>query len=124
MYLGFIFIVETSASKDSIPFLSVSDLDLTSAFSVQTSFGWLMFCAGGADEFGPFEVLTHVIRVCEPLEVYDFRMLILLLKPPYAVPWRGLSHLFGPFPTLVHLFALIFFVFMSIVGESTPFSVF
>jgi hypothetical protein len=84
----------------------------------------MLFCARGADEFGPFEVLAHVIRACEPLEVYNFFMLILLLKSLYVVPWRGSSHLFGPCHTLVHLLALIFFVFGSIIREPTPFLVF
>jgi hypothetical protein len=72
LVLGFIFVVETSVSGDSTPFSLVPDLDLSSAFPLLTSFGWLMlFLAGSADGFGPHGVLTPVIRVCKSHEIYD-----------------------------------------------------
>ena len=72
LYLGLIFVMETSASEDSIYFSSILDSDLTSAFLVSTSFEWLIvYSAGDTDGFGPFAVLIPVIRVYEPLELCD-----------------------------------------------------
>jgi hypothetical protein len=72
LYLGFNFVVETNASGESTSFSSASDSDLTNAFPILTSFGWLMlFYARGANGFGPHGVLTPIIRVYKPLKVYD-----------------------------------------------------
>jgi hypothetical protein len=123
LVLGFIFVVETSASRDNTPFSLVLDSDMISAFPLLTSFGWLMlFLAGSADGFGPYGVLTPIIRVCKSLEIYDSSCIFLPFKPLYAVPWKGPGYLFGPFPALLH--ALFFSVFGSIVGEPTPFRYF
>jgi hypothetical protein len=72
LVLGYIFVVETSASGDSTSFSLVPDSDLISAFPLLTSFGWLMlFLARSADDFGPHGVLTPVITVCKSHEIYD-----------------------------------------------------
>jgi hypothetical protein len=120
MVLGFIFVVETSVSGDSTPFSLVPDSNLISAFPLLTSFGWLMlFLVGSADGFGPYGVLTPVIRVCKLLRFMTLPAFLLPFKSLYAVPWKGPGYLFGPFPTLLP--PLFFSVFGSIVGEPIPF---
>jgi hypothetical protein len=113
--------VETSVSRDNISFSSVLDSNLTSVFPISTSFKWLMmFCARGADGFGHFEVLTLLIRVCEPLKCCDSSCALFTFKTTLWGPSKRTDHLFSPFPTLVRLLALLFFVFGSVVREPTP----
>lgn len=73
LYLGLIFAVETIAFRDNTPFFSIPNLDLTNVVPVSTSFGRLiLFLAGGEDGFGPFKVLTPVIKVYESFKVCNF----------------------------------------------------
>jgi hypothetical protein len=97
LYLWFNFVVEISASRDSTPFSLALNSDLTNAFPILTSFGWSMsFCARGADGFGPHGVLTPIIRVYKPLEVYEFSCTPLAFKTALCGPLKRTKLIIWP----------------------------
>jgi hypothetical protein len=123
LVLGFIFVVETSASGDNTPFSLVPDSDLISVFPLLTSFGWLMlFLAGSADEFGPYGVLTPVIRVCKSLEIYDSSCISFAFQTAICGPLERTELFIWPISYFVT--CTVFFCVWVYCRGAHPFSVF
>ena len=125
LVLGFIFVVETSASGDSTPFSLVPDSDLSSAFPLLTSFGWLMlFLAGSADGFGPHGVLTLVIRVCKSHEIYDSSCISFAFQTVICGPLEMTGLFIWPISCFVLVTCTIFICVWVYCKGAHPFLVF
>jgi hypothetical protein len=123
LVLGFIYVVETSASGDSTPFSLVPDSDLSSAFPLLTSFGWLMlFLAGSADGFGPHGVLTPVIRVCKSHEIYDSSCISFAFQTAICGPLERTGLFIWPISYFVLVTCTVFICVWVYCRGAHPFS--
>jgi hypothetical protein len=84
-------------------FSAVQDSDLNSAFTVSTSFGWLLFSSDSTDKLILiYTSLAYVTTLCCSL--------------------RRPGHLFDSFLNICNYFTIVLVCFGSIVGEPTHFS--
>jgi hypothetical protein len=124
LHLRFNFVVETSASGDNTSCSSAPDSDLTSIFLILTSFRWLMFCTGSADEFGPHEVFTPVIRIYKSLQVYDSSYNPLAFKIALCGPLERIELIILPISYFVTITYIIIFCVWVYCRGAHSFSVF
>jgi hypothetical protein len=123
--LGIIFVVKISASKDSTPFLSVSDSDLTNTFLILASFGWsMLFFAGSADVLRPNGFFTLVIRVCKSHEVNDSSCTSFAFKTALYGPWEKIWLLIWLIFYFVLVACTVYLCDWVYCEEAHPFSVF
>jgi hypothetical protein len=102
LYLWPFYAIETSASRNSTPFISTPNSNLISAVLALTSFEWLIvFFIGDTNRFGPFEILTPIIKVYKPLEVCDFSCIFFTLKTVLCGPFKMIRLLIWLIPYVV-----------------------
>jgi hypothetical protein len=89
LYLWPFLAMETKDSRNNTPCFLTPNSDLTGAVLALTPFGWLVvFFIGDTNGFGPFEILTPIIRVYKPLKVCDSFCIFFTLKTVLCGPFK------------------------------------